>query len=542
MRLTTLRHPVLAYRRARALPRWVRRLDRAANRRINASPSWHVRDRGYRRLSRAADNGVLWYVAGATLLLLGFGRGAVRGVASMVIASALSDLVVKRIFGGPRPIFDDVPSVRRLKSYPTTASFTSGHSASAAAFATGVALESPRAGAVVGPVAAAVAYSRLHVGAHWLSDVVGGVVIGATVALLGRLIFPARGRDDEEDTEVAQVVEPIDLPASADGEGVIIVLNADAGTAVIRADPRPVIAARLPKAVVRELEPEETMDDAVREAMASPHPPRVLGVYGGDGSASRMAHLAREFDRPLFALPGGTFNHFARAAGINSVGLAIDALQAGEGVAASVAELITESRTITVLNAASIGIYPDFVAQRARRRPRMGKWFGGVAAAWREVRGAEAIDIELEGRQARVWSVFASVGRNTPGHTATMQRQTLSDDVLDVRVLHARGPRLQAVASLSFGKATRTVLRTLRLLPPASDVENFTTEEIHINVRPRRGSATFYAHDGELERRPAVDGDGRYTLSCRILPSALRVYAPHPEPGESGGAIPVERS
>ena len=116
-----------------------------------------------------------------------------------------------------------------------------------------MALESPRAGAVVGPVAAAVAYSRLHVGAHWLSDVIGGVMIGASVALLGRLIFPARARDDDEDTEVAQVVEPIELPASADGAGVIVVLNADAGTAVIRADPRPVIAERLPKAVVREL-------------------------------------------------------------------------------------------------------------------------------------------------------------------------------------------------------------------------------------------------------------------------------------------------
>ena len=30
------------------------------------------------------------------------------------------------------------------------------------------------------------------------------------------------------------------------------------------------------------------------------------------------------------------------------------------------------------------------------------------------------IDIELDGTHARVWSVFASVGRNTPGHVATM--------------------------------------------------------------------------------------------------------------------------
>ena len=84
------------------------------------------------------------------------------------------------------------PAIRRLRAYPTNPSFPSGHSASAAGFATGVALESGPAGIVIAPLAAAVAYSRLHVGAHWLSDVVGGVAIGAGIALLGRLLVPAR--------------------------------------------------------------------------------------------------------------------------------------------------------------------------------------------------------------------------------------------------------------------------------------------------------------------------------------------------------------
>ena len=335
-----------------------------------------------------------------------------------------------------------------------------------------------------------------------------------------------RVADDSGDDGVPQVVEAIELPASSDGAGVLIVMNTDAGTAVVRTDPRPIIAERLPRAVVRELEPDEPMADAVREAMAGAEPPRVLGVYGGDGSIARMAHLALELDLPLLALPGGTFNHFARAAGIETVDLGIDALQAGAGVAASVGELTTAERSTTVLNVASIGIYPDFVAERARRRPRLGKWIGGVAATWRELRDAEPIDIVIEGRRARVWSVFASVGRNTPGQVATMQRRTLSDDVLDVRVLHARGSRAQAVAALSFGTATRAVLRALRLLPPASDIERITATEIAISVRPRAGEATFYAHDGELERRPAVGDDGRYTLRCRIVPHALRVYAP----------------
>jgi len=338
--------------------------------------------------------------------------------------------------------------------------------------------------------------------------------------------FPAAAPADDRDDGVRQVVERIDLPASEDGLGLLIVMNKDAGTAVLRADPRPTIAERLPRAVVRELEPDELIGDAVREAMDGADPPRMLGVYGGDGSIARMAHEALEFGLPLLTLPGGTFNHFARAAGIDTVDVAIDALQAGSGIAATVGELTAGGRTATVLNVASIGIYPDFVAERARRRPRLGKWVGGVVATWRQLRDAEPLDVYIKGRHARVWSVFASVGRNTPGQVATMQRRTLSDDVLDVRVLHARGSRVQAVAALSFGRGTRAVLRALRLLPPASDIEQITATEITVSVRPRTGEATFYAHDGELDRRPAVGEDGRYTLGCRIVPRALQAYAP----------------
>ncbi len=136
----------------------------------------------------------------------------------------------------------------------------------------------------------------------------------------------------------------IDLPPSPDGAGVLIVMNKGAGTAVIRLDPRPTIAERLPAATVRELEPDEGMADVVRDIMTGEDPPRVLSVYGGDGSVSRMAQLALEFDVPFMPLPGGTFNHFSRTAGIETVDLAIDALQAGSGIAASVGELTAGGR------------------------------------------------------------------------------------------------------------------------------------------------------------------------------------------------------
>src|SRR4051812_43269701 len=117
MRLATLRHPVIARRRARLMPEWVRRMDRAANRRINASRSWHSHDRGYSRLSHAADKGLLWYALATLLFVLGHRRAAVRGIASMVVAGVVSDVVVKRFFHGRRPLSSEVPVRRRLRTY-----------------------------------------------------------------------------------------------------------------------------------------------------------------------------------------------------------------------------------------------------------------------------------------------------------------------------------------------------------------------------------------------------------------------------------------
>jgi membrane-associated phospholipid phosphatase len=65
-----------------------------------------------------------------------------------------------------------------LPNPPTSSSFPSGHAASAAAFATAVALECPKAGLAIARLAAAVAYSRIHVGVHWTSDVLAGAAVG----------------------------------------------------------------------------------------------------------------------------------------------------------------------------------------------------------------------------------------------------------------------------------------------------------------------------------------------------------------------------
>ncbi|MFC7471818.1 phosphatase PAP2 family protein [Actinomadura keratinilytica] len=91
-----------------------------------------------------------------------------------------------------RPGLESVPLIRQLKRQPITSSFPSGHAASAAAFATGVAMESRGLGAAVAPLAAAVAVSRVHTGAHYPGDVLAGAALGAGAAFAVRGLVPTR--------------------------------------------------------------------------------------------------------------------------------------------------------------------------------------------------------------------------------------------------------------------------------------------------------------------------------------------------------------
>ncbi|MCZ2858441.1 phosphatase PAP2 family protein [Blastococcus sp. VKM Ac-2987] len=151
-------------------------------------------DRWLRRLSTAADHGRLW-VGVALVLCLRDGpsrRGAIRGAGSMLVSSAVVNAVLKRAFGRVRPDLANLRTERRLRREPGSLSFPSGHASSAAAFVTGLALESPAAGAVLAPLALGVGYSRVHVGVHYPGDVLAGFAVGGAVAAAGRRRWPAR--------------------------------------------------------------------------------------------------------------------------------------------------------------------------------------------------------------------------------------------------------------------------------------------------------------------------------------------------------------
>lgn len=154
-------------------------------------------DRAFRRLSNAANYSRLSIAAAALLSVAGGPRGrraAGRGLASVGVTSAVVNLVLKPLSGRRRP----QRAPHRAGSpapipMPESDSFPSGHSAAAFAFAAGAGRELPAAGVPLGLLATLVAYSRIHTGVHYPTDVVVGATCGVAIAAAVNLVVDRRG-------------------------------------------------------------------------------------------------------------------------------------------------------------------------------------------------------------------------------------------------------------------------------------------------------------------------------------------------------------
>jgi undecaprenyl-diphosphatase len=105
------------------------------------------------------------------------------GLASVAVTSATLNLLVKPLVHRRRPdrVAEAVPLARQVRM-PSSGSFPSGHAAAAFAFATGVGHVLPSSGVPLRALAALVAYSRVHTGVHYPSDVLVGAMLGAALA------------------------------------------------------------------------------------------------------------------------------------------------------------------------------------------------------------------------------------------------------------------------------------------------------------------------------------------------------------------------
>ncbi|WAZ25158.1 phosphatase PAP2 family protein [Streptomyces cinnabarinus] len=463
-----------------------------------AEQHWPGAERVLPRLSRSANHGVLWFAAGALMAATRTPRArraAVRGLASLSLASLTINTLGKRSVRRPRPVLDPVPQVRHLKRQPITTSFPSGHSASAAAFATGVALESPAWGAAVAPVAWSVALSRVYTGVHFPSDVLAGAALGACAAYAVRGLVPTR----------AQLRPPArpraEVPALPEGEGLVLVANIASGTS----DRVRTLLDALPGAEVVECEPDQVRPELEKAAAHA----RVLGVCGGDGTVNTAAEVALRHGLPLAVLPGGTLNHFAYDLGVEDVRDLTRALEHGHAVRVDVGRFRNGTRRGVFLNTFSLGVYPELVRERDTWSHLIGSWPAGVVAALRVLRAdRHPLQVRLGTSARPLWLLFAGNGTYHRMGLAPGRRLDLADGVLDVRVVHGgRRPALRLLAAAVAGPLTRS--------PAHAAVQ---VGRLHLaDVAP----GSLLAYDGEV-----IEVEGEVTLEK--LPEALTVYRPLP--------------
>jgi membrane-associated phospholipid phosphatase len=136
-------------------------------------------ERAVARFSRTGEHGAVWLAIGAAGWALDPPRRAGWARATGVVAGTFAlNSAIKLIVRRPRP---ELPGLPALTSTPTQLSFPSAHSSTSFA---GARLYM-RLGLPASPLyalAALLAASRLYLGVHYPSDILGGVLLGTAVA------------------------------------------------------------------------------------------------------------------------------------------------------------------------------------------------------------------------------------------------------------------------------------------------------------------------------------------------------------------------
>ncbi|WP_427135316.1 bifunctional phosphatase PAP2/diacylglycerol kinase family protein [Pseudarthrobacter sp. S9] len=421
----------------RKAPGRLEKFDRKLVRAVSALPGGS-HDEFFRLLSAAANNGKLWLGMAAVMALVPgkTRRAALHGVLAQGVASGVTSLVFKTLLPRARPLPEHLPAFRFVRPQPTSSSMPSGHSASAFAFALGVGMVRPALGAALAPVAAGVAYSRVHTGAHWPSDVLFGSAIGAGAALATRKWWPVRPPFPQTRRTPVRAAE---LP---DGHGLGIAVNTLGGS--YADETTDALQKVFPKAYIKEIAQDE--DVAAEIAGVAARPGIVaLGVWGGDGTVGSAAAAAVEHSLPLLVLPGGTLNHFARDAGTLTLEAAVEAASRGEAALADVGKVAVERGRpgspghleLTMLNTASVGLYPNLVRRREQLQPALGKPLAGVVAMFRTFAAGKPTTLIVNGVRHKLWILYIGRGRYYPRDHAPLVRPVLDDGVLDLRMITA---------------------------------------------------------------------------------------------------------
>jgi diacylglycerol kinase (ATP) len=387
-----------------------------------------------------------------------------------------------------------------LVTMPGSFSFPSGHSASAFAFATGVARAWPAAGVPIAGVAGLVAYSRAYSGVHFPGDVFAGAGLGIAAGIAANVAL--------RDQPVIQLPEP---EPDAIPKRAVLLVSEDAGSSQLL---HPALAEleRSGIDVVDRIPVQKK--SKLQEIAQLPAEQRPLVIAaGGDGTVGAAADELAGTGAIMAILPLGTSNDVARSLGINP-----DPIRAARELSGGVVRAIdagqvsgSGEQSRHFIHAATVGLNVDFakLATASALRRRFGRLTYAVAGA-RALRQHRPFDCELryDGTHEKLRLVQLSIV-NAP----------VFGGALDLRVPNARlDDRSLVVIAVEEGSPVRLLLGAVLTMigrrREAAGVRAVRTTQLNVHV--------------ERPLDMALDGEIGTTLPAdfEVAAEALRVVTP----------------
>lgn len=141
------------------------------------------------KITFLGNDGIIWIISALVLMAIPkYRKGGVALSIGLLACLVIGNLTLKPLVGRIRP-YELVEGIELLISAPTDFSFPSGHTLSSVVSAAILTMTDKRFGYVAIPLALLIAFSRLYLYVHFLTDVLGGAVIGAVISIVIYFIF-----------------------------------------------------------------------------------------------------------------------------------------------------------------------------------------------------------------------------------------------------------------------------------------------------------------------------------------------------------------
>ncbi|MBR2381905.1 MAG: phosphatase PAP2 family protein [Clostridia bacterium] len=133
------------------------------------------------------DDGIIWIVVGVLMLIPKKTRKCgIMVLAALLVMLVTNNIILKNLIARARPYAtypELVADLADIIHIPKSYSFPSGHTVSAMATAFTIFSQHKKLGIAAIVAATLMGLSRLYVGVHFPTDVYGGVIVGALIAL-----------------------------------------------------------------------------------------------------------------------------------------------------------------------------------------------------------------------------------------------------------------------------------------------------------------------------------------------------------------------